>query len=80
MLILFDLADELKYVDVASPQSSHRFTGQQKYLDQLQECFTSPRPAAASKEATRRCALLHGIGGAEKTQLALKFAEKNSKK
>ena len=73
-------ADEPKYVDVKPPASSLRFTGQRKHLDQLQECFASPRPAVGSEEAARRCALLQGIGGAGKTQLALKFAEESSKR
>lgn len=89
-------ANEARYVDVTPPQASRRFTGQQKYLEQLQECFPSlswdSRSGATGNSRqrkdseiefsvqTRRCALLHGIGGVGKTQLALKFAEKTSKR
>lgn len=89
-------AVESKYVDVTPPPCSSRFTGQKKYLDQLQECFT-PRscdsqsnvpsgsqqgknPGIECSEETRRCVLLHGIGGVGKTQVALKFAENASKR
>lgn len=80
-------ANEAKYVDVTPPHASRRFTGQQKYLDRLEEFFASPRRAQQAEASVNnsvenegRCVLLHGIGGVGKTQLALKFAERTSKR
>ncbi|KAA6412978.1 MAG: hypothetical protein FRX48_02721 [Lasallia pustulata] len=55
----------------ARPRPSPKFTGRKKYLDRLDSFFftkTSPRQA-------NRIFLLHGMGGAGKTQICLKFAD-----
>ncbi|SLM39751.1 Patatin/Phospholipase A2-related [Lasallia pustulata] len=55
----------------ARPRPSAKFTGRKMYLDRLDSFFftkTSPRHA-------NRNFLLHGMGGAGKTQICLKFAE-----
>ncbi|KAA6415805.1 MAG: hypothetical protein FRX48_00523 [Lasallia pustulata] len=55
----------------ARPRPSAKFTGRKMYLDRLDSFFftkTSPRHA-------NRIFLLHGMGGAGKTQICLKFAE-----
>ncbi|KAA6408133.1 MAG: hypothetical protein FRX48_07874 [Lasallia pustulata] len=55
----------------ARPRPSPKFTGRKMYLDRLESFFftkTSPRHA-------NRIFLLHGMGGAGKTQICLKFAE-----
>ncbi|KAA6407667.1 MAG: hypothetical protein FRX48_08505 [Lasallia pustulata] len=55
----------------ARPRPSPKFTGRKMYLDRLDSFFftkTSPRQA-------NRIFLLHGMGGAGKTQICLKFAE-----
>ncbi|KAA6408070.1 MAG: hypothetical protein FRX48_07811 [Lasallia pustulata] len=55
----------------ARPRPSPKFTGRKMYLDRLDSFFftkTSPRHA-------NRIFLLHGMGGAGKTQICLKFAE-----
>ncbi|SLM34571.1 Tetratricopeptide-like helical domain [Lasallia pustulata] len=54
----------------ARPRPSPKFTGRKKYLDRLDSFFftkTSPRQA-------NRIFLLHGMGGAGKTQICLKFS------
>ena len=55
------------------PNPSMLFTGRQDYLDKLEAYFSPRGPGYHS----RREFLLYGIGGAGKTQLALKFAEEN---
>ncbi|KAA6407334.1 MAG: hypothetical protein FRX48_08882 [Lasallia pustulata] len=55
----------------ARPRPSPKFTGRKMYLDRLDSFFftkTSPRQA-------NRIFLLHGMGGAGKTQICLKFVE-----
>ncbi|KAF8594387.1 hypothetical protein BDV93DRAFT_515829 [Ceratobasidium sp. AG-I] len=51
------------------PPPSRVFTGRQDILDQMDSYFSTP----ASLE--RRLFVLHGLGGAGKTQLALKFVQ-----
>ncbi|KAL8992272.1 MAG: hypothetical protein Q9169_007232, partial [Polycauliona sp. 2 TL-2023] len=53
------------------PQSSALFTGREGFLDALQNFFTYQGPG----QHPRREFLLWGMGGAGKTQIALRFAE-----
>ena len=52
-------------------QSSSIFTGREDVLDSLQAFFTDRGP----NKYARREYLLHGMGGAGKTQIAVKHAE-----
>ena len=54
------------------PLSSALFTGRIEILNKLESFFEARTPGHHS----RREFLLHGMGGAGKTQLALKFAER----
>ncbi len=54
------------------PVSSSLFTGREDFLNALEEFFTHQGPG----EHLRREYLLYGMGGAGKTQIALKFTEK----
>ena len=53
------------------PVSSPLFTGRQDILDRLENFFK----ARSSDRHHRREFLLHGLGGAGKSQLMLRFAE-----
>jgi Cdc6-like AAA superfamily ATPase len=53
------------------PVPSAIFTGRQSILQKLDKFF-SPRPSGSQK---RRTFVLYGMGGAGKTQTALKFVE-----
>ena len=53
------------------PQTSSLFTGRNAFLNALEEFFTDQGPG----QHLRREYLLSGMGGAGKTQIALKFAE-----
>ncbi|KAL8831591.1 MAG: hypothetical protein Q9170_005232 [Blastenia crenularia] len=53
------------------PSSSSLFTGRDGFLDALEEFFIDQGPG----QHLRREYLLYGMGGAGKTQIALKFAE-----
>lgn len=53
------------------PSSSRQFTGRRKYLDRLKAFFAS----MPDEPAQRRHFLLHGLGGAGKSQLCIKFVE-----
>lgn len=55
------------------PLSSTLFTGREDFLSELEEFFTDQGPG----QHLRREYLLHGMGGAGKTQIALKFAEQH---
>lgn len=56
-----------------TPLSSRKFTGRKRYLDLLKAFF-----AAKSNEPTRRRHfLLHGLGGAGKSQICIKFVEES---
>ena len=48
------------------------FTGHDKYLQKLKDCFTS------NIGGKRTFFLLHGLGGIGKTQICLKFIEESS--
>ena len=58
------------------PQSSSLFTGRDDFLNILKEFFTDQGPG----QHLRREYLLYGMGGAGKTQIALKFAESCQRK
>lgn len=85
--LLGPVQHESNYVYVPPRSVSPRFTGQQVYLDQLQEYF-SPQDSTNEEHYMvqgdegheRRLFLLYGQGGIGKTQTALKFAEKNSRR
>lgn len=53
------------------PRPSPKFTGRKRYLDHLHEFFL----AHTSLQDANRVFVLHGMGGAGKTQICLKFAE-----
>lgn len=53
------------------PSSSSLFTGRNGFLDALEKFFVDQGPG----QHLRREYLLYGMGGAGKTQIALKFAE-----
>ena len=55
------------------PLSSSIFTGREDFLNALEEFLTDQDPGPN----LRREYLLYGLGGAGKTQIALKFAEKH---
>ncbi|KAF8798401.1 hypothetical protein BYT27DRAFT_7203495 [Phlegmacium glaucopus] len=57
------------------PNSSPLFTGQEDVLDKLEKLFPH---RANSSLMLRRCCLLWGMGGIGKTQICLKFTEKES--
>ena len=61
---------------VPAKHSSPYFTGRSEYLGALIEFF---QPRDKDKPPSRREFLLHGIGGAGKTQICLKFAEQYAK-
>lgn len=58
------------------PVSSSLFTGREDFLNALEEFFTDQGPG----EHLRREYLLYGMGGAGKTQIALRFSEKHSQR
>jgi len=58
------------------PVSSSLFTGREDFLNTLEAFFTDQGPG----EHLRREYLLYGIGGAGKTQIALRFTEKHSQR
>lgn len=58
------------------PRSTSLFTGRQDHLDALTKNFTDQGPG----QHLRREYLLFGMGGAGKTQIALKFAESHQQK
>jgi hypothetical protein len=55
------------------PISSALFTGRTDILDRLQNFFTARGPG----QHRRREFLLYGMGGAGKSQIALRFAEES---
>ncbi|KAJ7907231.1 hypothetical protein B0H13DRAFT_1527957, partial [Mycena leptocephala] len=50
------------------PPASRIFQGRQNILDQMQQFFSAD-------SSNQKIFLLYGLGGAGKTQIALKFAE-----
>jgi len=58
------------------PVSSSLFTGREDFLNTLEGFFTDQGPG----EHLRREYLLYGMGGAGKTQIALRFTEKHSQR
>lgn len=70
MIILFTENIPINRHNTA-PQSSPRFTGRVEELTRLEHSFFG-------KQAThrQRRAVLYGLGGSGKTQVALRFAEK----
>lgn len=58
--------------------ASSKFTGREELCRQLEETCLPPPVSQAQKEQKRF--VLHGLGGAGKTQIALKFAQDHREK
>ena len=67
-------ASSIPYTNV--PLSSDLFTGRGTFLRALGSYFTDQGPG----QHRRREYLLHGMGGAGKTQIALRFAETHAQR
>lgn len=63
---------------VIPPPPSYIFTGREDYLAQMEECFDLTKTSMELKKQRRF--ILYRIGGMGKTQIALKFRERNSDK
>lgn len=54
------------------PSHNDLFTGRESYLEKLGQFFSPRRTVSPARRL-----LLHGMGGAGKTQVALKFVEQS---
>lgn len=63
---------------LAVPSATHLFTGRLDVLKKMRECFELS--SSASVATQQRVFVLHGLGGAGKTQIALRFVQENTER